>query len=331
MIKCGLFGGVRTKLAADDSYRDGYSAYMDTVVEAEALGYYSSFIVEHHFSGLGQVSASMSVLSFLAARTSTIRLGTAVVVIPWHNPVLVAEQAATLDLLSNGRFDFGVGRGYRHMEFAGFCIPIEEANERFEEAMTIIRKAWSTQGQFSHRGKRWQYQDIIVEPAPTQQPPPPLWLAAGRPESLRYTALNGYDLLLDQFQTFDVVIERLNIFKQAMVDAGRTYDPLRVGVARALMITDNAEQREQAIAQRINNLTTMNFYGRAQAGGQDSSMVSDSDLRKAAVEGVLLGTPDEITQKLKRLESAGVSYVLLSSGSHDLLRRFAHEVMPHFT
>jgi len=119
MMKLGLFGGVRTKPGVEDGYRDGYSSYIDGVVEAEALGYYSNFIVEHHFSGLGQVSASMSLLSFLAARTSTIHLGTAVVVIPWHNPVLIAEQAATLDLLSNGRFDFGVGRGYRHMESAG--------------------------------------------------------------------------------------------------------------------------------------------------------------------------------------------------------------------
>jgi alkanesulfonate monooxygenase SsuD/methylene tetrahydromethanopterin reductase-like flavin-dependent oxidoreductase (luciferase family) len=252
------------------------------------------------------------------------------VVIPWHNPVLIAEQAATLDLLSNGRFDFGVGRGYRHMEFAGFCIPIEEANERFEEAMTIIRKAWSTNERFSHHGKRWNYEDIIVEPPPTQQPHPPLWLAAGRPESLQYTAANGYDLLLDQFQTFDVIIERLNIFKQAMADADRDYDPLRVGVARSLMITNSAEQREQAIAARIKHLALMNSFGRSQSGGQTSSMVSDDDLRKAAVEGVLLGTPDEIIAKLEHLESAGVSYVLLSTATQDLLRTFARQVMPHF-
>ena len=147
---------------------------------------------------------------------------------------------------------------------------------------------------------------------------------------MQYTAANGYDLLLDQFQTFDVIIERLNIFKQAMTAAGRTYDPLRVGVARALMITNSAEEREQAIATRIKHLTVMNSHGRAQNGGQNSSMVSDDDLRKAAVEGVLLGTPDEIIEKLKYLESAGVGYVLLSTATQDLLRTFAREVMPHF-
>jgi alkanesulfonate monooxygenase SsuD/methylene tetrahydromethanopterin reductase-like flavin-dependent oxidoreductase (luciferase family) len=96
------------------------------VVEAERLGFSSAFLVV----GFGQISASMSLLAYLAARTERIRLGTAVVVLPWHNPILFAEQAATLDLLSNGRLDFGVGKGYRSYKFSGFCIPPEEAGER---------------------------------------------------------------------------------------------------------------------------------------------------------------------------------------------------------
>ena len=93
----------------------------------------STFVVEHHFTGFGQVSATLNLLTWVAARTTTLRLGTAVMVLPWHNPVLLAEQAATIDLLSGGRLDFGVGKGYRHNEFASFCIPMEEADERFEE------------------------------------------------------------------------------------------------------------------------------------------------------------------------------------------------------
>ena len=109
-MKFGLFGGARARGGpAGDSY--AYHDFINYVVEAERLGFSSVFLVEHHFTGFGQVSASMSVLAYLAARTERIRLGTAVVVLPWHNPILVAEQAATLDLLSNGRLDFGVGRG----------------------------------------------------------------------------------------------------------------------------------------------------------------------------------------------------------------------------
>jgi alkanesulfonate monooxygenase SsuD/methylene tetrahydromethanopterin reductase-like flavin-dependent oxidoreductase (luciferase family) len=94
----------------------GFHDYIDYNVEAEALGYYSTFLVEHHFTGWSQISATLNLLTWLAARTKTLRIGTAVLVLPWHNPVLLAEQAATLDLPSGGRLDFGVGKGYRHSE-----------------------------------------------------------------------------------------------------------------------------------------------------------------------------------------------------------------------
>lgn len=315
-MKFGLFGGPRT---------EGYRAYIDAVVEAEALGYHGNFLVEHHFTGIGQVSASLSLLTFLAARTATIRLGTAVVVLPWHNPILVAEQAATLDQLSNGRLDFGVGKGYRPNEFDGFCIPVEEANERFEEAMDVIKKAWTANGRFSHRGKRWHYENIVVEPPPLQRPHPPLWLAAGKPDSLEYAARHGYRLFLDQLQTVDVIIERLNIFKRALAACGRRYDPMEVAVARGLMIARTAEEREQAVAARMQALGMLNTFGSSQ-----SSMMSDTNLRKAAEDGTLIGTPEEIARRLELLRAQGVDYVLLATSHPPTLRTFAKEIMPAF-
>src|SRR5579871_6957624 len=129
-MRFGLFGSAQAPRGIPDSAR-GYRDFIEWNVEAEALGYHASFLVEHHFTGFGQVSASLNLLTWVAARTKTLRLGTAVVVLPWHNPVLLAEQAATIDLMSNGRLDFGVGSGYRYNEFAGFCVPMEEANARF--------------------------------------------------------------------------------------------------------------------------------------------------------------------------------------------------------
>src|SRR4029450_4239711 len=108
----------------------GFFEFLDFNVEAEALGYPSSFSVEHHFSGWNQVSSTLMLLAALAMRTTTLRLGTAVIVLPWHNPVLLAEEAATLDLLSAGRLDLGIGKGYRHSEFKGFQFPPEEAEAR---------------------------------------------------------------------------------------------------------------------------------------------------------------------------------------------------------
>src|SRR5213592_5029419 len=114
-MRFGLFGSAQ----ADNSdlgpeTGQGFRDYLDFNVEGEALGYHSSFLVEHHFTGWNQVSAPLMLQTALAARTRTLRLGTAVIVLPWHNPVLLAEQAATIDLLSGGRLEFGVGKGYRH-------------------------------------------------------------------------------------------------------------------------------------------------------------------------------------------------------------------------
>ena len=155
-MKFGLFGSAQAKRGGPDmDSGQGFRDFIEYNVEAEALGYASTFAVEHHFTGFGQVSATLSLLTWVAARTKTLRLGTAVMVLPWHNPVLLAEQAATLDLLSGGRLDFGIGKGYRHNEFAGFCIPMEEADKRFEEGLAVVLKAWTSEERFSHHGKYW--------------------------------------------------------------------------------------------------------------------------------------------------------------------------------
>jgi alkanesulfonate monooxygenase SsuD/methylene tetrahydromethanopterin reductase-like flavin-dependent oxidoreductase (luciferase family) len=128
-MRFGLFGSAQAARGGPDTDSGaGYREFVDRNVEAEDLGYCSTFLVEHHFTGFGQVSATLSLLTWVGARTSSLRLGTAVLVLPWHNPVLLAEQAATLDLLSGGRLDFGIGKGYRYNEFAGFCMPMEEAD-----------------------------------------------------------------------------------------------------------------------------------------------------------------------------------------------------------
>ncbi|HXE28519.1 MAG TPA: LLM class flavin-dependent oxidoreductase, partial [Stellaceae bacterium] len=238
-MRFGLFGGARSRSGTpvgehQGGDSQGYRDYINYVREAEDLGFESVFVVEHHFTGVGQVSASLGLLSYLAGCTTRIRLGTAVVVLPWHNPVLVAEAAATVDLLSNGRLDFGVGKGYRDVEFNGFCVPMEEATERFDEAMEIIRKAWTTEGRFSYHGMRWHYDNIVVEPEPLQRPHPPLWLAAGSHDSIRRAAREGYNLLLDQIAPCDLTIERVAMFKDECLKAGRAYDPAMVGTTRGL-------------------------------------------------------------------------------------------------
>ncbi len=344
-MKFGLFGGATAKggghdtpaggarlgySQSDDSH--GYRQLIDGVVEAERLGFHSIFLVEHHFTGSAQVSASLNLLTYLAARTTTIRLGTAVIVVPWHNPVLLAEQAATVDVLSNGRLDFGVGKGYRPNEFERFCIPLEEATERFEESMQLIRQSLTSDERFSHHSARWNFEDIIVEPPPVQRPHPPLWLAAGRPESLRKAAEDGYSLLLDQFATFDLTLERLRIYREAVEAAGRPFDPMSVAVARGIAIVRNDDEREHALERRTKALGRMNALATSADRSYVSSMASDPNLRLAAENGTLIGTPDEIIAMIQRLRDGGVAYILLSGTfrTPGLMQGFAGEIMPAF-
>src|SRR5438477_10844045 len=225
-MQFGLFGSAAARRpnsseAAEFDSSEGFRDFIDYNVEAEALGFHGTFVVEHHFTGYGQVSATINLLTWLGARTTKLRLGTAVIVLPWHNPVLLAEQAATLDLISGGRLDFGIGKGYRHNEFAGFRIPPEQAEPRFEESVEVMTKAFVSRQRFSHRGKFWQFDDIVVEPPPSQQPHPPFWVAAGREASIRKAAQRGFNLILDQYASPEVIGQRIALYRAAGMPNGR--------------------------------------------------------------------------------------------------------------
>ena len=320
-MQFGLFGGARTKRAIGLEDSLGYDSFIDYVVEADRLGFRHMFLVEHHFTGHGQVSASLTLLAFLAAKTRNIRLGTAVVVLPWHNPVLIAEQAATLDLLTGGRFDFGIGKGYRQAEFDGFAIPIEEATERFDEAIEIIRKAWTTEGRFSHHGKRWRYDNIVVEPEPLQRPHPPLWMAAGSADSIRRAAREGYNLLLDQLAQVDQVGQRIALFKSECEKAGRLYHANLVATARPLQMIHAEAERAEMYEARKRVVKTIGDLARDKL----PTRIEDDT-------APLWGTPDEVIARLKQLEAVGASNVLLVDPNASVanLRAFAREVMPAF-
>ena len=315
-MRFGLFGSATARHGGPDvDSGQGYKQFVDYNVEAEALGYHSTFLVEHHFTGFGQVSASLSLLTWVAAKTKTLRLGTAVLVLPWHNPVLLAEQAATIDLLSGGRLDFGVGKGYRHNEFAGFCVPIEEADARFNESLDVIVKSWTSKQRFSHHGKYWNFEDIIVEPPTAQKPHPPMWMGAGSPDSIRQVAARGYNLLLDQFASFETVAERIAIFKAAVEERGRVFDPMDVGVARAFLRgQERGRQGSGARAPHGSAAPARGDFQRADGTKSKASIMAYSDTREASEESALYGTPDEIAAKLDKLRRLGVEYVLLNGG-----------------
>jgi alkanesulfonate monooxygenase SsuD/methylene tetrahydromethanopterin reductase-like flavin-dependent oxidoreductase (luciferase family) len=309
----------------------GFRDYLDFNVEAEALGFHSSFSVEHHFSGWNQASATLMLLMALAARTKTLRLGTAVMVLPWHNPVLLAEQAATLDLLSNGRLDFGIGKGYRHSEFNGFQIAPEEAEARFEEALEVITRAFTTRTRFSHKGRFSHFENIVVEPPPAQSPHPPFWVAAGHPDSIRRAAARGFNLILDQYASPATLAERIAIYKAAREAQGLSFDPMQVTVARQLYVARNEADKAAALKRQAEYTQRTIASARAPDRKDGSHVLAYADRAGATEENALFGTPDEIADMLDALQHAGVAYVLLTiAGGNDQLRRFAREIMPAF-
>jgi alkanesulfonate monooxygenase SsuD/methylene tetrahydromethanopterin reductase-like flavin-dependent oxidoreductase (luciferase family) len=325
-MRFGLFNSAE----AGGNGGQGYHNYIDYNIEAEALGYYSSFLVEHHFSGWSQVSATLQLLNWVAARTTTLRVGSAVMVLPWHNPALLAEQAATLDVLSGGRIDLGIGKGYRYTEFKGFGIPIEEADARFEEALTILVKSWTMAERFSYRGRFWSFDDIIVEPAPLQNPHPPLWMGAASEGSIRRVAERGFNLLLDQYGSAEAHAERIALCRAEIGRRGRVFDPMSVIVARNLYVARDAADKDEALrAYRAGQERTLAVSRDPnRPGGSHILRYDGSDTK----ESMLYGTPDEIVAKLDLLQRAGVRYVLLNIGglSRDSLRAFAREIMPAF-
>ena len=332
-MRFGLFGAAQAQRGGPDvDSAAGFNDYIEYLIEAESLGYHSSFIVEHHFTGFGQVSATLNLLSWVGAKTTTLRLGTAVLVLPWHNPVLLAEQAATVDLLSGGRLDFGVGKGYRHNEFAGFRIPMEEGGARFEESIDIITKSWTSNERFSFHGQFWQFDDIVVEPPTNQKPHPPFWQGAGHADSIRKVAARGHNLLLDQFASIDETINRFKTYKAAMLANGFGFDPSQVGVARAFFVADTAEEKAAAVERRMAGQRRLHAISQRPDGNNTASIMAFSDTKEASEESALYGTPDEICRKIERLRAQGVEYILLNGGgtSRQNLRRFAREVMPHF-
>src|SRR5882724_4728546 len=328
-MRFGIFGSAQAKRGGPDVDSGvGFREFVDYNVEAESLGFCSTFLVEHHFTGFGQVSATLTLLTFIAARTTRLRLGTAILVLPWHNPVPLAEQVATLDLLSRGRLDLGVGKGYRHNEFAGFAMPPDEAEPRFEEVLDVLVRALASDVPFSHRGRFFRFDMVVVEPPPHQRPHPPLWLAAGSEASISACARRGFNLLLDQFASPQQIGERIAIYRRELEAAGHTFEPMRVAVARNIFVARDATEKHEAVRRQTQIHERLLSLSRGSESRPGSHILGYADTPEAHS---LIGTAEEIVDGLAVLQDAGVAYVLLfGQGSRDNLRRFAEGVMPKF-
>jgi alkanesulfonate monooxygenase SsuD/methylene tetrahydromethanopterin reductase-like flavin-dependent oxidoreductase (luciferase family) len=215
--------GLHYQLPCRD-FQSPVQRYRDTLEQAahaEALGFESVWPVEQHFdSELSILPSPLLLLAALAERTHTLRLGIAIVLVPLWHPVRIAEEIATLDVISNGRVEFGVGRGSLPEHFKGFGISQSESRDRFREALEIIRQAWTNE-RISYRGRFFQVGEIAVVPKPVQQPYPPIRVAANSPDTFELMGQLGLPIFVaSQVNPFPRIREYLPIYRNARAAAG---------------------------------------------------------------------------------------------------------------
>ena len=214
---------------------------------AEAYGFDSVWPAEHHFSEYGYCASPALTLAALALETKRLRLGTGVVVLPLNHPLRVAEDYAMLDLMSHGRVDLGVGRGYQPSEFARYSVDLTRTREMFDEAIQIIRQAW-TEETVTFHGAHYRFDAVPVRPKPLQRPHPPIWMACLSPETFEMAGRYGFNLLYGTVFGLppEKAKELLVSYRRGLVAA--RHDPVDRRRA-ALMMVYVADTMEQARAE----------------------------------------------------------------------------------
>lgn len=310
---------------------------------ADELGFDSIWCAEHHFSTYGYLSRPLMYAVHLANNTKRIRVGSAVVVLPLHHPLIVAEEIATADLLSNGRLDVGLGRGYQPYEFKRLGHDLSESRDRFEEAVDILLLAFKGEP-FSYDGKHYQFEETTVLPAPVQQPRPPIWVVGQSAESITATAKRGFNLVSGGF---GVPIEQLRAFRQTLDEV--VTDPamrakMRISTQRPVYVTEDESEIPAIVEQaRWNMRVTLSLRqglqrienGRAIAVPMDNEPSTEDLLERYFV----IGTPHTCIKRIEALRDAmGIDHFNGSFWFGDVaqdkvlrsMRLFSEQVMPAF-
>jgi len=324
------------------------SDIIDEAIYADRLGLHSVWIGEHHFSTLGVLSCPDLALSYIAARTERIRLAPAVTVLPLHHPIRVAEQWASLDLMSSGRVDFAAGRGYDRREYLPLAVSFEDNQSMFEEGMEVLQRLWTADAPISNRGRHYSFKDVMITPQPVQRPIPSYVASFSRP-SIELAARLGCGLIVAPFaavMSFGSLAEVAQVYRNTCAVYGKT--PGRLMCSYFIHFYDNSVQEAAARARQLR------YYQECviPAFPGDPSTAPPSyryfigmveRLRQVGPEdltenSVLLGSPGYITDVLKKVEAAGFDEVILYFNvglkPHEMVNeemaRFAAEVAPAF-
>ena len=310
--------------------------FVDFLASAEDLGYDGVWANEHHFHPYGGFIPSPPVmLAALAQRTKRVRLGTSIMVLPLHQPHEIAEQLAMVDLMSGGRLELGVGRGFVAHDYEKLGIPVEEGQDRTVEALEVILKAWQRKP-FSHVGKYFQYTDVEVWPFPEQEPHPPVWMAATtNPKSFELVGTLGLDLLTVAYlRPIHDLAASVGIYRDGLAAAGHDGSGRRVGTHYQVVVSeDGAEARRiahEALGRYAQQLVSLQKMATTATARPELQAVTQLSIEQAVEEGrILAGTPDECVSIIERARDViGITSVdcTFTFGSIDLetARRSMH-------
>jgi len=318
------------------------------VIEAEELGFDSIWIAEHHFSNTyGVLPDPFTYLGYLAAKTSRIKLGAAVMVVPLHHPMRIVENAAFVDILSNGRFQLGLGSGYRPYEFEGLGIDFETRRERQAEAIPLILKGFHEK-RMTAAGKHFNFsidEDFEIFPQPIQQPHPPFYMGAGTENSMRLAAQSGFGLMQSSLSSVEKIGENVAFYRSHM---GEAPAPLNqnpafgeVDVVRMVYVAETDQKAKEESEYGItHHMKTFLSGGKKTAGYLGDVTEKDDESQFAydhlAATTILHGSPDTVIRRIEEFRKVGTTSIMLHYPPYygvqqtlDMLRLFAKEVMPH--
>ncbi len=266
---------------------------------AEQVGFEAILVGEHHQHRDGFLPSPLIVSTAIAARTQSIRIGTGILLLPLYHPVHVAEDAATLDIVSKGRLILGVGLGYQAGDFSAFGVPMQQRASRMEEAIEIIRACW-TQETFSYRGKRFQLEEAAIYPKPVQRPHPPIWVGAMADDSIRRAAQRGDAWLTGITQPMQNIVQHAHTYKTY---AGEFHRPARIMLMRDAWVAETRKRAEEEYGPEV--LTAYRYYWKSDSlsfRGIESE--AEFTLEKMAPDRIVLGSSEQVVDQIQRWQEA---------------------------
>ncbi|MBI3965456.1 MAG: LLM class flavin-dependent oxidoreductase [Chloroflexi bacterium] len=329
-------------------HRDVHQRVTEQIVAADRLGFDYAWIAEHHFSsGYGILPDPFVYLAYLADKTERLRLGTAVMTLPLNDPLRVVENAAFIDILTNGRFALGLGSGYRPYEFAGLGVDFERRRDIQEEALPLVLEMLRTH-RVEHRGAHFSYEvtgEYEIFPHSVQQPHPPLYLAAGTERSIGVAAKLGLGLLMSSLAPVDVLAQQTAVYRR---EAQSTTGPYSenpafgtVDVARWVYVADTDEQAraesEAGVRRHHQHFLGKQTFGHlGQVTNESSVMLGDFDYERLVDRVFLHGSVDTVARRIEELQAkTGCSALTVHYPPYygheqtlKMLRLFAEQVIP---